>query len=187
MTNTKQNQARARGMAERAKILMETNFPDVAVPQIWDRKKFAGFSTIPRTMPIAMQVVDALSPKGQPAGHVLLCLWMRAPDHSFMSIDNPAAFAAEAGFSGVRAVDTWRRRMRTLSELEFIKAKQGASGEFQYVLLKNPNMAIEMARSRLQEALYSRFVERVLDIGAHSELEQIRHFLTAEPNAALIK
>ena len=43
--------------------------------------------------------------------------------------------AAEAGFSGERAVDTWRRRMKRLAELKFIATKKGAAGDSRWVLV----------------------------------------------------
>lgn len=79
-------------------------------------------------------------------------------------IENPATFAAEAGFSGERAVDTWRRRMKRLVELKLIAAKKGPAGDFSYVLLQNPNVAMEWMwqGGLVQEDLYSRFLTRVL-------------------------
>ena len=38
-----------------------------------------GFTTVPRTMPIAKQAIDAQT-KGRPAGRTLFGLWARAPD-----------------------------------------------------------------------------------------------------------
>ncbi|MBJ9727548.1 hypothetical protein [Burkholderia cenocepacia] len=145
---------------------------------LWHRKKNDGFITIPRTLPIVMQAIDAQS-KGQPAGHTLFCLWARSPDHSLLSIENPMTFAAEAGFVGERAVDTWRRRMKRLRELGFIQTKSGASGEFHYVLLLNPNAVMEWMRSQnlIQNDLYSRFLERLADIGAFSDIEPYRAWM----------
>lgn len=161
-------------MAERAQQLMLVHFPEIPEAWKWTRKTHDGFSTIPRTLPIAMQIIDAQS-KGQPAGHVLFCLWARMPDHPVITIENPSTFAAEAGFLGERAVDTWRRRMKKLRELQFIITKPGASGEFHYVMLTNPNAAIEWMRrnSKVQDGLYSRFIERLPEIGAYGDIEAI--------------
>ena len=137
MANAKQSAKRRLTMAERAQQLMLVHFPNIPDALKWTRKTHDGFSTIPRTLPIAMQIIDADS-KGQPAGHVLFCLWARMPDHPVITIENPSTFAAEAGFLGERAVDTWRRRMKKLRELNFIMTKPGASGEFHYVMLTNP-------------------------------------------------
>lgn len=177
MSTAKQSSSKRLKMAERAQQLMELHFPNIAQEFLWSRKSNDGYITIPRTMPIVMQVIDAQS-KGQPAGHTLFCLWARSPDHAVVTIENPATFAAEAGFLGERAVDTWRRRMKTLREHYFIQTKPGASGEFHYVLLLNPNVAVEGMRNRglVQDGLYSRFIERLGDIGAYREITALKEF-----------
>ncbi|WP_286730808.1 hypothetical protein [Pseudomonas sp. PGPPP4] len=178
MANAKQAAKRRLTMAERAQQLILVHFPDIAEAWIWTRKTHDGFSTIPRTLPIAMQIIDAQS-KGQPAGHVLFCLWARMPDHPVITIENPSTFAAEAGFLGERAVDTWRRRMKKLRELKFIISKPGASGEFHYVMLTNPNAAVEFMyeNGKVQSGLYSRFIERLPEIGAYSDIEAFQEYL----------
>jgi hypothetical protein len=185
MANAKQSAKRRLTMAERAQQLMLVHFPDVPDAWKWSRKTHDGFSTVPRTLPIAMQIIDAQS-KGQPAGHVLFCLWARMPDHPVITIENPSTFAAEAGFLGERAVDTWRRRMKTLRDLQFIITKPGASGEFHYVMLTNPNAAVEWMRqnSKVQDGLYGRFIERLPEIGAYGDIEVIRAHWVALQEAA---
>lgn len=175
MANGRQSRKKRLNMAERAEQMMELHFKGIPSAWLWLRQSNDGYSTLPRTLPLAMQAIDNQS-KGQPAGHTLFCLWIRAPDHPVLTIENPIIFAGEAGFTGERAVDTWRRRMRRLQELMFISAKPGTAGEFHYVLLRNPNAAMEKMHKDglLQEALYSRFIERLADIGAHSEIDEIR-------------
>lgn len=171
-------------MAERAEEQRKIHFPTIPGEWLWHRKQNDGFSTIPRTLPIAMQAIDDQS-KGQPAGHVLFCLWARSPDHPVVTIENPATFAAEAGFTGVRAVDTWRRRMKRLEELNFILRKAGSLGDFHYILLLNPNASVEWMRSNglVQDALYGRFTDRVADIGAYGDIERLRAYWTASAAA----
>lgn len=156
---------------------MAIHFPNIGGEWLWHRKTNDGYSSIPRTLPIAMQAIDMQS-KGQPAGHTLFCLWARNPDYPLVTIENPAIFASEAGFLGERAVDTWRRRMKKLRELNFILTAKGPSGDFHYVLLLNPNVGVEWMRvhSLVQDVVYSRFIDRVADIGAYGEIEQIRAF-----------
>ncbi|MGB2904233.1 MAG: hypothetical protein WBJ68_04365 [Candidatus Dechloromonas phosphoritropha] len=185
MANGKQATARRMKMAERAQQQMDIHFPSMAESWVWRRKTNDGYTTIPRTIPIAIQAINAQS-KGQPAGHVLFCLWARAPDHPLVTIENPVIFASEAGFIGERAVDTWRRRMKQLRDLHFIATKPGASGEFHYVLLMNPNAAMEWMRASglMQDPLYSRFIERAVDVGAFGEIESIRKDLKVQQTAA---
>jgi hypothetical protein len=170
VANSKQSQNRRLKMAERAQQQLALHFPNVLDALVWRRKTNDGFTTVPRTLPIAMQAIDATS-KGAPAGHSLFCLWARAPDNPLVAVENPATFAAETGFTGERSVDTWRKRMRTLRDLGFILTKPGASGEFHYILLLNPNVAVEQMRRRglVQDAVYGRFQERLADVGAAGE------------------
>lgn len=181
MGNGKQTAARRLKMTERAQQQMDLHFPNFPEVWIWHRKRNDGYTTIPRTLPLAMQAIDDET-KGQPAGHTLFCLWARSPDHALLTIENPVTFASEAGFVGARAVDTWRRRMKQLRELSFIRTKPGASGEFHYVLLLNPNGGMEWLREhkRIQEGLYARFLDRVAEIGALGEVETIRAMFNAE-------
>lgn len=186
MANGRQSRKKRLNMAERAEQMMALHFKGISSAWIWTRQANDGFSTLPRTLPLAMQAIDAQS-KGQPAGHTLFCLWIRAPDHPMLIIENPIIFASEAGFSGERAVDTWRRRMKRLQELSFISAKPGASGDFHYVLLKNPNAAMEKMHKDglIQDTLYSRFIERLADIGAHGDIDEIReHWARQEAKKA---
>jgi hypothetical protein len=178
MTTTKKAQLPRPRMAERAAEQMMKHFPDYVREPLWNRKTNDGYSTIPRTLPIAMQAIDALS-KGNPAGHTLLCLWARAPDHPLIVIESPTMFAAEAGFSGERASDTWRRRMKRLRELGFIRSKKGTSGEFHYVLLLNPNVVLAQLdeKKMLQSTLADRFEDRLNEIGAKRDLHEYQQLL----------
>lgn len=167
MPNSKQSQSRRLKMADRAQQQLALHFANVPEVLLWRRKSNDGFTTLPRPLPIAMQAIDEFS-KGAPAGHALLCLWARAPDNPLLIVENPATFAAETGFTGERSVDTWRKRMKTLRELEFIRTKPGASGEFHFILLLNPNIAVERmhVKGLVKDGLYGRFLERVADVGA---------------------
>ncbi|MFJ2681988.1 hypothetical protein [Pseudomonas sivasensis] len=180
MANAKQAGTKRLKMAERAQQQMDIHFPAVPAPWIWHRKSNDGYITIPRTMPIAMQAIDMQS-KGQPAGHTLFCLWARSPDHPVITIENPSILAAEAGFLGERAVDTWRRRMKRLRDLYFIQTKPGASGEFHYVLLVNPNAALEgmWTSGLIQSGLYGRFIERLGEVGGFRDVEAVREYWVA--------
>lgn len=184
MANGRQARAKRMNMTERAQQQMALHFPGTPPAFIWHRKTNDGFTTIPRTMPIIMQSIDVQS-KGNPAGHTLLCLWARSPDTPFVMIENPATFAAEVGFQGERAVDTWRKRMRRLRELWMIQTKPGPSGEFHYVLLMNPNAAVEWMRTQgwVQDGLYARFLDRLTEIGAFGEIEACREYWAAQRKA----
>ncbi|MGC7403994.1 hypothetical protein ACPWR0_14475 [Pandoraea pneumonica] len=180
MANAKQATTRRLKMAERAQQLLELHFPGFPAVWLWQRKTNDGFTTIPRTLPLVMQAIDEQG-KGHPAGHTLFCLWVRSPDNPMLTIENPATFASEAGFYGERAVDTWRRRMKKLRELNFIRSVRGPTGEFHYVLLLNPNAAVEHMRNNglVQDGLYGRFRDRLVEVGGYGELEALRAYYAA--------
>ena len=184
MANGRQAIAKRLKMAERSKQQMDLHFPNFDPSWIWHRKTNDGFTTVPRTMPIIMQAIDMQS-KGQPAGHTLFCLWARSPDNPVIMVENPATFAAEAGFIGERAVDTWRKRMRKLREFGMIQTKPGPTGEFHYVLLLNPNAAMEWMRAKglVQDGIYSRLVDRLMEVGAYGELEALHELWKRQAEA----
>lgn len=186
MANSKQAVAKRLNMTERAQQQKDLHFPEVPEVWLWHRKSNDGFTTVPRTLPLVMQAVDAKS-KGQPAGHTLFCLWARSPDHPLLSIENPSTFATEAGFVGERAVDTWRKRMRCLRDLQLIATKPGGSGEFHYVLLLNPNTAMEWMRHNtgVSDAIYGRFLDRIAEVGAMGDLQAIREYWVSLSAAAV--
>lgn len=67
MANGRQASAKRMKMAERAQQQMDVHFPSFHPAWIWTRKTNDGFFTVPRTMPVVMQIIDAQT-KGQPAG-----------------------------------------------------------------------------------------------------------------------
>jgi hypothetical protein len=185
MANGRQATAKRMKMAERSQQQMALHFPGWPSSFLWHRKTNDGFTTVPRTLPIIMQAIDMQS-KGQPAGHTLFCLWARSPDYPVIVIENTATFAAEAGFIGERAVDTWRKRMKKLRELLMIQTQPGPSGEFHYILLVNPNAALEWMRCHglVQDGIYGRFLDRLMEIGAYGEIEAVHETWAAQKAAA---
>ena len=150
---------------EKAKDLRDSIWPDIDVQMLWNRKAVSGYTTIPRTMPLVMNIIDALT-KNKPAGSAYFVMWCRTFDHSLLVIDNPSTLAVEAGFSGERAMSTWRDRMKSLVELGFIDAKEGPSGPYHYVLLFNPHKVVWNLKDRIQENTFRDLRTRAIEIGA---------------------
>src|SRR5688572_15203873 len=88
---------------ERALQLRTLNWPNVTEEELWNRNRCHGFTTIPRTIPLLMNIIDSKS-KNQPAGRTYFGLWCRTYDESLVIIENPMSLAFEAGFTGERAV-----------------------------------------------------------------------------------
>jgi hypothetical protein len=82
--------------------------------------------------------MDHMAGKGTPVSLVYLDLWCRTFDEAFLQITKAEEMATYAGFSGQRAVRTWRERFAKLADLGFIDVKHGLSKEVQFALILNP-------------------------------------------------
>jgi hypothetical protein len=165
-TMTKVQQEKRKSKAQEKTLRLREEFwPELKENDVWDRKKQNGYTTVPRTMPLLMAIIDSLS-KNQPAGQAYFVLWCHVFDESVLTIENPEIFASETGFSGERKLSTWKQRMKTLQELGFIDAKKGGSGDYHYVLIPNPHVVVRKLKNRIPESLYRQLYDRAFDIGA---------------------
>jgi hypothetical protein len=144
-----------------------------AGPHLWHRKAHKGFATIPKTMPLILQIMDEMS-KGKPLSSTYLGLWCSTWDNSLVYIYRAAEMAHSAGFTGQRAEYTWAGRMKLLKELSFIDIKPGKYGSISHVLIWNPHLVIKAHHAAktagLREASYNALLERALEIGAKDML-----------------
>lgn len=160
--------ARGKRFGERRAKLIETLWgDDLEKLKIWNRLEHDGYTTVPRTLPYIIKVMDSLSEKGMPLASSYLALWCRVFDEGFIEIKDRETLAYESGFSGQRAVHTWNGRMKALKELGFIDSKSGPNGEFQYVIIKNPLWVIkEIYKKKDKNEAYNMLAARMIDVGA---------------------
>ena len=156
-------------ISQRQLKLREKLWPVLDQKRLWLRKERAGFTTIPRTIPLILTIIDGMS-KGKPLGSTYLELWCRAHDECLVTLSKQEELAFHAGFTGQRAVTTWRDRMRALAQLGFIETKPGPSGDLSYALLLNPYQVIKRHREKksggISEAAFNSLQQRAIDIGA---------------------
>ena len=179
--NEKQAKKRA-SKAKQSSLKMRAHlWPGIQDSALWLREDETrkGFTTIPRTMPMFVNLIQDVSKhvangKSVPAGKSYLVLWCRVFDEGFLKIDQEATAALEAGYTGERNVTTWREHMRVLKDLGFIDYKPGPAGPCQYVLLLNPYAAVKALREKawLQEDTYTALFQRALEIGA-TDLDEV--------------
>ncbi|MER8506759.1 hypothetical protein NKG95_10900 [Mesorhizobium sp. M1423] len=145
-------------------------FGPISQAHTWSRKTAKGFTTIPRTMPLLGAIMDGLSGKGKPVSTTYLELWCRSNDEGFVTLSKQVETAYASGFSGERAVSTWKERVRKLEELQFLMTKPGVSGSLHYVQLWNPYLIVKFHKAQstpgFRPELYNVLFERVQDIGA---------------------
>lgn len=163
--NTKQEKARASKMERRALEMLTEIWPDVPEEFLWDRRKAAGFTTMPRTMAYLMNIIDSLT-KGQPAGMTYLTIWCRLFFPGIVELASEKQMAFETGFAGERAVDTWRKRMRHLKQLGFIDYQGGTDHDFQWVLVYNPHHVVQRLGDKVGLRLRAAWRDRTIEIGA---------------------
>lgn len=171
--NIKQRKKRSQRIQEKYQEMRDQLWPELDEQMLWDRRKKAGYTTIPRTMRYIQLIMDEMA-NGKPLGSTYLALWCRVYDVSCMVvINNQETMAFESGFTGQRAVTTWKSRMKRLIELEFIEAKPGAAGKFQYVLIWDPYKIIKKHlknKTIPQNVTYNAFLDRAMEIGAGDDL-----------------
>ena len=153
----------ARQLEARAKI-----WPDISNHMLWDRTERDGFATVPRAMPLIMNIMDDLAGKGFPVGQTYIEMWCRLYDELFLTLNRPEEMAFYAGFTGQRAVRTWRDRVKRLAQLGFIDLKSGPLGEMSYAVFFNPYHIIKRAylQGGVAEDKYRALVIRANEIGA---------------------
>lgn len=136
---------------------------------VWNREAATGFTTIPKTMPLIVKIMDEMT-KGAPVSSAYLTLWCCTWDNGFASLANRAAMVNAAGFGGQRGDYTWARRMRELERLGFIGIKPGKLGPMTNAIIWNPHLVIRWHHDRktpgLVEASYNALLEWALDIDA---------------------
>ena len=184
--NVKQGSARRSKMQNRAEKMRQEIWPNESV---WD-KQYAGFATIPKTMPHIMRIIDSQC-DGKPAGRTYFALWCRTWNAPVLSIEDPRIMAYESGFDSERAESTWKNRMKKLEELGFIKSHEGVKSEYQYVLLLNPHQVIRENKNGMSiPAKFSLALkERMEEIGAKdfNKPEEVETQVTTDVNLDALK
>jgi hypothetical protein len=147
-----------------------------AEPWLWNRKANKGFATIPKTMPLILQIMDDLS-NGKPLSATYLGLWCETWDNSMVNVSKHQEMAHAAGFTGQRATYTWGGRIHLLHQLHFIDIKPGKSGPISHAIIWNPHRVIRWHHAQktlgLVEANFNALLDRALEVGAKDMLDEI--------------
>lgn len=160
--------AKASAILKRQLEVRKRLWPNVSDEMTWSRRERDGFVTMPRAMPLIMRIMDYLSGKGSPVSSVYLDIWCRTFDEAFIQITKTEEMATYAGFSGQRAVRTWRERLVKLQELGFVDIKTGLSKEVQFALILNPYHVIAKAYAAgdVPVEMWNALIVRSAEIGA---------------------
>jgi hypothetical protein len=135
---------------------------------VWERSENKGFGTIPRLLPLVLHLMKRLAGKGDPTS-VYLDLWARVYDEGLVSIVDEEQCAYSAGYTGTRAVRTWREHMWKLAEMGFILIEREGNRPIGQVLILNPLAVCARLNDEGQirdKGWWTAFVRRASEIGA---------------------
>ena len=135
---------RSKAIATKVIARRQQYFPELRDDELWHRREHDGFTSVPRSMPLLMSIIDDLT-KGKPAGRVYFELWMRAYDEMYVKVQDREAHAFHSGYTGQRAVQSWAQRVLALEELGFIKVAKGTSS-IGHIVIINPHIVVERLR-----------------------------------------
>lgn len=160
---------RNKQIGDRQLDLRSRLWPEITEDDLWTRQRSKGFATLPRTMPLILAIMDDMT-KSKPVSSTYLELFCRGFDDCMIILNKPKEMSFHAGFTGERAERTWKDRLRSLSELGFIKLQSGASGDMSYALILNPYKVIkqkyEKGSSGITADKYNALLARAIEIGA---------------------
>jgi hypothetical protein len=133
---------------------------------IWIRANFIGFTSVPRTMPLVLRIIDGLDAKK--AARVYFDLWCRAFDDFFIDVRDEHECAYSSGYSGQRAIRSWRERVEVLVSAGFVRATKTKLGRYRHVLILDPHKVIEKLNNeeRIDEDDWLALEEHLIAIGA---------------------
>jgi hypothetical protein len=137
--------------------------------KLWHRTTEDGYSTIPRTLPLVMTLIDDLKGKGKDISRVYFDLWCRQIDDSFVDVSDEESFAYSSGYpTPGRNVRSWRERIDMLQELGFVSVQPNGSRRYGYILLFHPHRVVCALRSenKVSDAWWGAFSKRASEIGA---------------------
>jgi len=164
-----QARARRKKITTRQLELRGRLWPSVTGDHLWLRQTHDGYTTIPRTMPIILSIMDDLA-NSQPVSMTYLELWGRVFDEGFVTLSKPREMAFHSGFTGQRGERTWRGRIKILADLGFIDVRPGASGSMSYALIYNPYLVIRRLHDQrhpgLRDDKYNALIERAGEVNA---------------------
>jgi hypothetical protein len=133
------------GATQRREKIRKEFWPDA---DAWTGEKDTGWFRAPRTLPLILTLLASkeFSERYDPTT-VYLELMARHIDSGIIEMVSEEDHAFAAGYSGSRAVRSWRERMKILEDNGFIKVQQTGNQRYKYVLLVHPTVAIQRLRN----------------------------------------
>ena len=168
---------------KRREELRKDFFPD---EEFWTDSKEKGWFSATRTLSLVLGLMDSKALSGNRApSKVYVELLTRHVDSGIIEMKSEEEHAYAAGYTGNRAVRSWRERMQLLKELGFIKTKEGGGRVFHYVLLVHPTVAVKQLfnKNKVSDAWWTTYRGRQGETGEPTFEKRARARARAEARA----
>ena len=155
----------ARAASKRRSELRDELFPAATA---WVADDEIGFFRAPRTLPLLAHLISSKRVSGEKdASSVYLELWARNWGEGIVMITDEADHAFAAGYTGTRAIRTWRERIRLLEEAGFIQVKAVGNRTIGAILMVHPSAAVERLRQngRVDDSWWNAYAARRSETG----------------------
>lgn len=160
--------SRKKLIEQKTVAIRDQAFPDLKSADLWHHRKSDGFTSIPRTLPIIMNIIDDLT-KGAPASKTYFALWAKVFPEMYVNLANAEELAYYSNLTGQRWQRDWKKRMEALAELGFVKLANGPRGNLLHAVIVNPHFTIRRLYAAktpgLTQAAFDSLVDRAGQIG----------------------
>jgi hypothetical protein len=154
---------RGQKIRESRVIQRDQLFPDSA-GKVWTLSR-KGYNPVPRVLPLMYHLFGDKE-QGNPS-RVYFELWCRSFDVGFVEIRSEEESAYSSGYSGPRAVRTWRAHVAKLQQMGFIEVAARGNLKNGFILLHDPfHLVAQMLRKgALDQYWFAAFHARCLEVG----------------------
>jgi hypothetical protein len=130
------------------------------VGQIWRSSDEKGYFCAPRSLPLILRLLAEEAVVGSPnCATVYVDLFSRVRINAVVDLGDPGEHAYAAGYSGARAIRSWKERMRALEAAGFIRIAAKPNQEFGIVLIRHPHLVVTELRTdgRIDDAWWQAY------------------------------
>jgi hypothetical protein len=125
--------------------LREELWPDSA-SRVWKAYEEKGYCCLPRVLPLLLRLMNdkgIIGGKAGDCGPVYVELLARGRGQGIVELGNEGEHAYLAGYSGTRAVRSWRERVAGLEKAGFIEVQARPNQRVGVVLLVHPHLVAQ--------------------------------------------
>lgn len=158
--------SKSRSFGKKTLELRNAFFGDIA-GEVWSRHGAKGFTTIPRILSLVLSLIGELGKKGGNPSRVYFDLWCRSWDYALIQITDEQDMAYSSGYTGTRAVRSWREHILSLTDSGFILTKELGNRDVAFVVIRDPyKVVFELQKQgKVPTEWWNAFMKSIIDSG----------------------